>query len=359
MIKKINNLFFQHDGKVGHIKSLDGLRGFAILIVLLAHTSNENLYAHEGIDFKRFGYMGVHLFFILSAYLLDKQIVQALRNYKASSLYWKNYFLRRFLRIYPLFIMSLLVFLAQSYLGGKTVVSKFSDIPLYLLLIKTKGIFWSIAVEFKYYFISPLLLLLFHYLLKWNIVKITISLATLILLTLLTHYFFNFQYSSIFNHLSFFIFGTFIAVIECTYGDKIYYKKSSLLNALGFCSFLALILLIPSVFEQLFGFRHLLKSPFIQLAIAIAYGFLLISIIPRKGVLVKLFELKFLRFLGICSYSLYLFHLPVLAFIKQLSVSDELKFFIFFPCVLVVSSLTYLLVEKPLSKIRLHDPLPT
>ena len=114
---QINKLFFPHDNKREHFKALDGLRGVAVLLVLLSHSSNANLFFHEFLNFQRIGKVGVYLFFVLSAYLLDRQIALAFMTKKSSKGYWKNYFLRRFLRIYPLFVVALILhgLLKQSY----------------------------------------------------------------------------------------------------------------------------------------------------------------------------------------------------------------------------------------------------
>ena len=94
----LDRVFFPHDNKLNHVKSLDGLRGVAVLMVLLSHSSNQELYLF-GMDFKGIGSFGVYLFFILSSYLLDRQIAQNLLKHKTNKGYWMNYALRRFLRI--------------------------------------------------------------------------------------------------------------------------------------------------------------------------------------------------------------------------------------------------------------------
>ena len=55
--------------------ALDGLRGVAVLLVLLAHSSNVGLRLHPALDLSGCGRMGVFLFFVLSAYLLTGQLL--------------------------------------------------------------------------------------------------------------------------------------------------------------------------------------------------------------------------------------------------------------------------------------------
>lgn len=123
--------------------------------MLLSHSGNAKIFLHESLDFHGIGKTGVYLFFVLSAYLLDRQIALALMTNSSNIYYWKNYFLRRFLRIYPLFFISLIIHWLFTVFGIKTVIDNLSDIPLHLLLLKGESVFWSIPVEFKYYFLSP------------------------------------------------------------------------------------------------------------------------------------------------------------------------------------------------------------
>lgn len=100
--------FFPHDNDPEHSKALDDLRGIAVMLVLLSHASNVGIHFQYLLNFQKIGKAGVYLFFVLSAYLLDRQIAIAFINNKSSKLYWKNYFVRRFLRIYPLFVIALI-----------------------------------------------------------------------------------------------------------------------------------------------------------------------------------------------------------------------------------------------------------
>ena len=105
----------------GRIKSLDGLRGVAILLVLFYHLLN------HGFLYPLFdqGWMGVDLFFVLSGFL----ITGILLDTKNSKGYYKNFFVRRALRILPLYFSVVIVFAIVSPLSPAT--SWFGKYQLY------------------------------------------------------------------------------------------------------------------------------------------------------------------------------------------------------------------------------------
>ena len=85
--------------------------------------------------------------------------------------FWANYFTRRFLRIFPLFVF--ILFLSyiftkffSSYTGGVGLpfTIKGEELVRHLILQAGKSVLWSIPVEFKYYFILPVIAILFAYL---------------------------------------------------------------------------------------------------------------------------------------------------------------------------------------------------
>src|SRR5437879_5802153 len=86
-----------------HIPSLDGLRGLAILLVLLFHFTPEGG-GHTMIGVvtrwvSRLGWCGVDLFFVLSGFLITGILFDA----KGSAHYFRNFYMRRVLRIFPLY----------------------------------------------------------------------------------------------------------------------------------------------------------------------------------------------------------------------------------------------------------------
>ncbi|GAB5528382.1 MAG: hypothetical protein Roseis3KO_01590 [Roseivirga sp.] len=126
-----------------------------------------------------------------------------------------------------------------------------------------------------------------------------------------------------------------------------------LFNMLGVLVLIGILITNPFFFEKLFGFKPYFGSSIGSMIYGLFIGILLLSAKTENGIIKRILEFKFLRFLGVCSYSLYLFHMPVLAFLKQSKLPDELKIWVFFIATILLSSLTYLLIERPLSKINI------
>ena len=80
------------------LPQLDGIRGIAILVVMLHNESGKYPFPYLDRPFTN-GWMGVDLFFVLSGFL----ITGILLDTKQSDGYFKNFYARRCLRIWPLY----------------------------------------------------------------------------------------------------------------------------------------------------------------------------------------------------------------------------------------------------------------
>lgn len=160
---------------VKHVPALDGVRGLAILMVLVFHLMlfNDRSGSRFGdmlASIRGLGWTGVDLFFVLSGFL----ITGILYDTVSDSRYFRSFYMRRFLRIFPLYYGFLFVLLVLTHpfhiaWGGRQ----------YVLLTYTQNTglwfpvtdfrpgrmadldhFWSLAVEEQFYLFWPLLVLL-------------------------------------------------------------------------------------------------------------------------------------------------------------------------------------------------------
>jgi len=159
---------------VRHFPALDGLRGAAVIAVFVYHYgaggTSHNLFLHGLGVFVKVGWAGVTLFFLLSGFL----ITGILWDSKGESHWWRNFYVRRALRIFPLYYGSLLLVLLFSALRGEfgSAVRLIWIPALYLqnfphLAELQTGIhgltlyhYWSLAVEEQFYLLWPPLLFL-------------------------------------------------------------------------------------------------------------------------------------------------------------------------------------------------------
>jgi peptidoglycan/LPS O-acetylase OafA/YrhL len=167
------------DPAKGHILGLDGLRGLAILMVMFGHfiVVGKNLEPHTPVHrFFQSGYLGVDFFFVLSGFL----ITGILLDTKHRKPYFKVFYWRRALRIFPLYYG----LLAISWLSvmlitpGDAALLKGHDSPAWFWLYASNigmackgtwldsptwvglGHFWSLAVEEQFYLVWPMLVFL-------------------------------------------------------------------------------------------------------------------------------------------------------------------------------------------------------
>ncbi|MEO5906750.1 MAG: acyltransferase [Saprospiraceae bacterium] len=348
----LNRWFFFNDHRVDHVRALDGLRGIAVLLVLLSHASIEKMYFLDNFIFLGIGKGGVFLFYALSAYLLDKQITIALRNQSADSFFWKRYFLRRVLRIYPLFILALFVFWSISSMGIKTQITDGMDFIRHLFLIEGRGVFWSIPVEFKYYFLSPFILLICHRYLHWDLKKIILFLGVLAIASIVVSFFIYLPKISTFRHIIIFLTGTAIAIYEITQRYPDWMNRIG--KFIGVLSFLALgIFLCMNLIMQQEWFGITTNNGRKGLIIySILSGIALFGAIYDTGLYKRFLELKILRYIGVISFSIYLFHMPVIFLLTSdmFSIPHALRVYFFFGGTFLMSTVTYLLIERPIAR---------
>jgi peptidoglycan/LPS O-acetylase OafA/YrhL len=156
------------NGSQKHVPALDGIRGLAVLLVLVFHIFQVEPVPQQpllrlGYSATHFGHTGVDLFFVLSGLLITGILLDT-RN---SPRFFVNFYGRRTLRIFPLYYGVLLVFLLvlPRLLGGP--LTRMPDV--YLWTFSTNfalaagadgGLlshFWTLAIEEHFYLVWPML----------------------------------------------------------------------------------------------------------------------------------------------------------------------------------------------------------
>lgn len=148
------------------IDALDGLRGMLAMMVLLAHYFGE---VPHGISAFAFGWIGVHMFFVLSGFLMARIVLE----YKDSPHFWSTFYVRRACRTLPVYLVLLLIVFSASALFGHTGWMQAEKIlPLWSYLTFTQGFVmvatgdfgstwltptWTLTVEEQFYLIAPVI----------------------------------------------------------------------------------------------------------------------------------------------------------------------------------------------------------
>ena len=148
------------------IKILDGFRGLAILLVIGYHY----------FEFFSFGWTGVDLFFVLSGFLITGKLVESL----GAEHYFRNFYIKRILRIVPLYYVILVVFFVLiPFLLPSLVSVSFKDLQHQQIYYWTFVIniydaihgwpqnvtlihFWSLACEMQFYLLWPFIIYFFY-----------------------------------------------------------------------------------------------------------------------------------------------------------------------------------------------------
>jgi len=302
------------------------------------------------------GKYGVYLFFVLSAFLLTKQFLDANRDEALSLNFLRHYFIRRVLRIYPLFLFALLAYYLFGVIYGVVIYDNLDGFMILksLALLDAEGIFWTIPVEFQYYFLLPIVAALYIALMHRPMLAAVMSVVFIVV----WGWFFSPEFTNtVIPFLPMFVCGSFAAYaqkrIEARRRDDSakYFIWS---NSLALACFLAFFALAPyfviGVFhievERTFAHREFLLFGALS-------SLLILAVINGNGIVKKMMESSAFTFMGKISFSAYLFHMIFLPIVVLFHTGGkEWKLLLFMAYTISFSTLTYMLVERPLSKVH-------
>lgn len=141
-------------GTHSRVRSLDGVRGLAVLFVFLSHASQRGAGPAEWSRFDGLGHVGVYLFFGLSAFLLTRRLLAGQRL--------DEYFIHRIFRIAPLYyavVASIFIYQMNFPPDNESLYlsSGIQGLLETLVFYRGDGIFWTIPVEMAFYVMLPAL----------------------------------------------------------------------------------------------------------------------------------------------------------------------------------------------------------
>lgn len=304
---------------------LDGLRGVAILFVMLFHAEVPCFVG---------GFIGVDIFFVLSGFLITTILVREYERYGSVSL--KNFYARRVLRLAPALLLLLVTFCLYSlfFLDEAKAKSNYIDALISLAYLSNwarafsvhppdfLGHTWSLSIEEQFYILWPLMLLLMLALLKnrKTVFAITVALAVSSSLFRIYLSFIGAPVERLYNGLDTradaliagCALGLFLSLELAGKNGIARFRKQLFITALFSCFCLSLFVCNADWRNQnmyYIGF----------FAVEIFTAVLILEIVTNKeGAFALFFSRKWLVWIGSVSYGLYLWHHPVFCIIKSL-----------------------------------------
>ncbi|MEE9438640.1 MAG: acyltransferase [Saprospiraceae bacterium] len=328
---------------------LDGLRGLAISLILIRHCIKSD---NAIIDLMvQKCWIGVDIFFALSGFL----ITNILLNDKGNKGYFSRFYIRRILRIFPLYYFTLIVvFLIIWYFQledqyvfienwgcfftyTQNILFAFDNEEHNMLMLFH---FWSLAIEEHFYLFWPLLV---YFLSKNRLLAVCILLITFS--TSLRFYFpRHVNYIFTLTRFDALAAGSIIAIIYVQYHHLIL----KYLDYVFIVSSLLLAFIMMSSYPLLSPFKYTMVGVFS--ASLVTY-----CIIPNKysKIFNILFDNKLMKTLGKYSYGLYVLHYIIFIYFYQIigehSFINDILFFI---TMFSITYVVYHLLEKPFLKLK-------
>ena len=360
------------NNKSKYLPSIDSLRALAVLAVIIYHVD---------VNYLPGGFLGVDLFFVLSGYLISSLIIKEYRKTGSLNLY--NFYIRRARRLLPAVYFMITIGLVVMVLFNEVLLRKshLDAIFGYIYSSNWWYIFhkldyfdsfgaqspfkhlWSLAIEEQFYMIFPLLFLLINrkkkskdgtYKLNKNFLYVVLG---LILVSLIAHILlFDI------NNISRIYFGTDTRAFSLLVGvvgailypmEKLHAKVTPQQNIMY--SVISLVSIATLITVMIYTSEYntwLYRGGF--LLVAIIGLIVIISSGKQHTLMSRLLSFKPVVFIGKISYSLYLWHFPILVLTTPVSeIGNPNIIFVILRIILTfaLATASYVFVETPIRKL--------
>ena len=404
----------QKNGKHNTISVLDGVRGVAILMVIVFHVNRvtgDNLWNQAkyplASSLSTAGGIGVTLFFVLSGFLLFMPFAKALL-FKTSWPLARIFYMRRVLRILPAYYVSLFLiilfqypeYLHRDHLKNLLLFLTFFMDSSRATFRQLNGPYWTLAIEWQFYMLLPIIalgiaLLVSRIPIKKRLPAVTVCLIGIIIWGLFIRYwglYFLDNPSQSFlvprsemNIIMFFLFGMtgkytedfaigMLVSLCYIYAQQPTTRKTFVRGWQRLSPWMWGAGTLIVVFDALWHFKYNYVASswsFItpvmmqnfdwlnEMLLAIGFGLCIAAILYGSRGLKAIFNWPVLRWVGLISFSLYIWHIPLLVLFQSRIVplfqSLHLNRFAIYSLYWVwvlgfifpFAFLSYLIVEKP------------
>jgi peptidoglycan/LPS O-acetylase OafA/YrhL len=354
-----------------HIPALDGVRGLAVLFVFLLHygggaQSSNVVLGTVGKAFK-LGWSGVTLFFVLSGFLITGILWRSF----GTEHWWRAFYTRRCLRIFPLYYFALLLVLSAGFVLHKAgqFGAPLGICALYLQGFPTHvdltgvspfsvGHFWSLAVEEHFYLFWPFLLVMMPTARAARYLCVGVMAVSL-----------AFRVWVVYAGATGFFYFTPARMGELALGAWLalaVYENPAWLNRVRR---LALPIMLVSfcaaiVLADLTHDLDLRKAPMYLAGLplfSVGYAAMILLSL-QKGMISRLFSFVPLRHLGVISYGIYVYHVLFIEFYKGVvnrlfphasrNLQLGLIFVVAAVLTLAIAEVSYWFFERPFLKLK-------
>lgn len=374
-VKEIKGINFHPSesaaAKAPFYKQLNGLRFIFIFMVLLQHWG-----PHQAFEHFHLAWLGVNLFFVLSGFLIGEILLlekQRTTNIGASI---KNFIIRRALRIFPLYYLTIIIYGILFSTGGMLIwnLTYTNNILSAIDINRVPKEFWhiwSLCVEEQFYLFFPLLLSFVprRYFLYCLIGGISLSVIGRFLICFFkVGDYHHITYSLMPFSLDCLFMGVLLAYLKVYHSQKAkqFFAKKLMIYA-------SLIIAAIFTFAVCTGRETTVDNTLFRFGGAVL-GFLLIGFAAVKefsGIGKWFLENKVIAYLGKISYGIYLLHPFVEKLYYQYFDNNKLKatlvnfhlpllsnryiidFFILFTLTILIATLSFQLIEKRFLKLKL------